>query len=130
MENIAGQEIVLGLYKINAYFNLETLELYIVQEKEGKLIAIDMNGNSFSIEDPGFYDRRRNPTSSGALDCFDLISIGKRDYTSLKTKLIKSQKRVSKLLQMLENHKPNLSELPHPDAIEEKDYNDHVNQSE
>ena len=111
MENVNGQEIVVGLYKKDTGedFNPDKLEIYVVQEKEGKLIATDIKGASFPVEDPGFHDRRRNHINYGSLDSFDLILIEIKNYKLLKNKLTKSQKRVSKLLQMLEDNKANLS---------------------
>lgn len=110
MKNIIGQVIVPGLYKkyTGDSFNLTNLELYIVQEQQGKLIAFNGDGNPFQIKDPGFYDRRRNHINQEALDCFDLILVDTKNYNFLKTNITKSQKRNSKLLQML--NKANLSE--------------------
>jgi hypothetical protein len=113
MEDAFGKEMVPGLYRTTfegeRWIDFNKLELYVVQEKEGKLVARDINNNFFSIEDPGFYDRTRNPVNLGSLDSFDLILIDAKNYKKLTNQLIKTQKRISKLLQRLENNKANLS---------------------
>lgn len=111
-------KITPGIYKRNIgepiqwtyEFSPNRIELYIVF-KEGKdLIAKDIDGKNYTIEDPGFYDTRRNSVNEGSIDCFDLFKIEGTNCRRLKEDLHESKERASKLLQMLEVNKANLSE--------------------
>lgn len=114
MKDGFGKEILSGMYILPSRegFNLNTLEAYLsvlevynVIEKDGNFIAQDVDGKRLLIKDPGYYGRRRNGLHFGELDCVDLIRMTKERYEDLKIHLI----RKSKLLQMLEDNKANLS---------------------
>ena len=99
-----------GLYKriiskspeFTYLFTPNQIELYFVHKEGGKLIATDIDGDSYSIEDPGWYGKNRNSVSKESIDCFDLIKLDEQNYEELKTDLLKTKERTSKLLQMLE----------------------------
>ena len=94
MRTIYGAEIIPGLY---TKLNSEKSELYEVHNSERGLVAIDVEGNSFLLEDPGYYESTRNPVSEGSLDSFDLCLVKGEIYEKLKTELVNSKKRTSKL---------------------------------
>jgi hypothetical protein len=111
MEDAAGNKIIHGeLYKktnfsftSQEFFNPDLVEIYKIEERQSKLIALDSKGNYFPIEDPGYYDRIRNPVSQqGALDCKTLFPLEGEKYKVLKENLLKSKKKTSILLKMLE----------------------------
>ncbi len=116
MKGADGKKIVPGLYvKFNEKVSQDNTELYTLQEKEGQWIALDMDGNYFSIDDALFYDSRRNQVRWGVLDSSDLFLIDEKNYDTLKNTLLNSQKKISKLLQLLEDNKANLSaKTPEP----------------
>jgi hypothetical protein len=126
--------IVPGLYKRNigkpiewTYdFSPNKIEIYNVHKEGGELIATDLNGNNYSIENPGFYDRQRKQVNEGAIDCFDLIKINEKDYGELKTRLLETKERTSKLLQMLEENKPNSNINKNKDSWIDDKYIDYV----
>ncbi len=90
-------------------FSPNKIKLYLVHKEGEKLIATDMDGKNYAIEDPGFYDRSRRKTSEGSIDCFDLFQINEKNYKKLETRLLETQERTSKLLKMMEDNKANLS---------------------
>lgn len=110
------KEIIPGLYnrivgkppEWTYLFTPNQIELYLVHKEDEKLIATDMDGDSYLVEDPGYYDRNRRPVSKGSIDIFDLTKINEKNYEELKSNLLKTKERTSKLLQMLEKNKNNI----------------------
>lgn len=113
MKDGFGKEILSGMYILPSKegFNLSTLEIYNVIEKDENFIAQDIDGKCLLIKDPGYYGRKRNGVHFGELDCVSLIRMTREIYEDLKDHLI----RKSRLLQMLEDNKANLSaNMPEP----------------
>jgi hypothetical protein len=110
MKDSFGNEIAPGaLYKRTKFsftakesFNPNRIEVYKVEEKQGELIAMNDEGNSFTIEDPGWHDRNRIKVNQGSIDSYELTLLEGVIYEKLVKNLKNSQEKTSKLLQMLE----------------------------